>query len=499
MICQAIFYIDSIYYYQNLFKMKKLSFFSLVALLLFVGITNAQNNVTIKGKIQNPVDTKVTFVLTKGEMTEPENITIDLDKTNSFVFSTKIDDLARFNFSHGTENGINWWILEPNDEVNMTFDAKNFYPSLKFEGKNAEKFNYYVADYIETDVKRKWGEQVQKNAELPIETQFTYLDTIMDLKLGVLEKYKSKVSPLFYEVWKADIKGMVNSYRFNAVYSERRKNKDFSFYALPAEQRKFVNDMPAQNDTTFKAFLYRNYLMNALYSMLYAEVGIISGNKEWSAEKMKGLRKAFFKDKFLELALAENVKSGIGYEGITPDSQKEYDEFLKDYPNSPYKAVLEKTYEKMKVYAVGKPAIPFTLKNEKGIEVNLQDFKNKVVYLDFWASWCGPCIQEMKASKPVKEHFKDNKNLVFLYISIDEKAEDWKTAMEKYEVKGVNLWADKAWQDPVALAYNIQAIPKYYLIDGEGKFNDANPPRASRNAGKDLIKALETALEKLKK
>lgn len=46
---------------------------------------------------------------------------------------------------------------------------------------------------------------------------------------------------------------------------------------------------------------------------------------------------------------------------------------------------------------------------------------------------------------------------------------------------------------------NIQGIPKYYLIDGEGKFNDANPPRASRNGGKDLIKALETALATLKK
>ncbi len=478
--------------------MKIPSFFSFLVLMLFVSIASAQNNVTIKGKITNPADTKVTFTITKGEMGEPENITINLDKTNSFAFATKIGDMARMNFNHGTENSINWWILEPNDEVSMTFDSKNFYPSLKFEGKNAEKFNYYVADYIETDVKRKWGEQVQKNTELPIEKQFAYLDTIMDLKLGVLEKYKNKVSSMFYEVWKADIKGMVNSYRFTPVYMEKRKNKDFGLFSLSADQRKFMNDMPAQNDTTFKAFLFRSYLSSVFY-MVYQEMDKLSGNKGWSAEKFKALRKAFYKDKFLELTMALDAHSNIGYAGLTPESQKEYDSFLKDYPESQYKTELEKIVEKMKAYSVGKPAIPFTLKNEKGVEVQLQDFKNKVVYLDFWASWCGPCIQEMKASKPVKEHFKDNKDLVFLYISVDEKAEDWKKAMEKHEVNGVNLWAEQAWQDPVTRAYNIQGIPKYYLIDGEGKFNDANPPRASQNEGRDLIVVLEKALATLKK
>lgn len=71
-------------------------------------------------------------------------------------------------------------------------------------------------------------------------------------------------------------------------------------------------------------------------------------------------------------------------------------------------------------------------------------------------------------------------------------------AMQKHEVTGVNLWAEKAWKDPVAQAYGIQGIPKYFLIDHNGNFKDANPPRASINEGKDLIKALEEALAAVK-
>jgi hypothetical protein len=65
-------------------------------------------------------------------------------------------------------------------------------------------------------------------------------------------------------------------------------------------------------------------------------------------------------------------------------------------------------------------------------------------------------------------------------------------------VRGVNLWAEQAWQDPVARAYNIVGIPKYYLINGQGNFATP-PPRASMDGGKSLIKALEEALATLKK
>jgi peroxiredoxin len=472
-------------------------FFAALALACLAGRAQAQNNVTIRGKIANPVEPKVSITLERGDLNGPETVTLNLDKANEFVFNTKVDTLARFNLAHGPDNHINTWILEPGDNVAFTTDAKDFYPSLKFTGQNAAKYNYYVADYLESDAKRKWNERWRSNLAKPIDEQYAFLDTILGVKMDILEKHKGQVSRLFYQVWKADLFGMVNARRFTPVYQAMQKDPSFGLYSLTAEQRKFMTtNRPAQNDTTLHATSYEGYL-SSLLQLSLMEVMKFSG-AGWSPLTMKGFKQAFYRPRFLEKALAQDLVGSIGYAGITPGSQKEYDQFMKEYPNSRYKPAIEKVYDKMKAFAKGMPAFPFTLRNEKGEKVQLADFKNKIVYLDFWASWCGPCIVEMKASKPVKEHFKSNQDLVFLYVSIDDEEKNWREAMKKHEVQGVNLWAEQAWQDPVAKAYNIVGIPKYYLIDGQGNFYNP-PPRASSDGGPGLIKALEEALATLKK
>lgn len=114
----------------------------------------------------------------------------------------------------------------------------------------------------------------------------------------------------------------------------------------------------------------------------------------------------------------------------------------------------------------GSDAPPFTLKNKKGELVSLKDFKGKYVYLDFFATWCTPCMQEMKEIADMKKKYGDR--VVFVSISTDEVEEDFKKFLEKnpkYDWVFLHFGIDKNIKNK----YNIKALPTYYFINQEGK------------------------------
>lgn len=139
----------------------------------------------------------------------------------------------------------------------------------------------------------------------------------------------------------------------------------------------------------------------------------------------------------------------------------------------------------------GESAPGFTLKDQAGNIVSLEDFKGKVVYMDIWASWCTPCIMQMNKSKYLKEHFSEEEDLVFLYISIDHDIVKWKQFIEKREVGGVHLISPKGEESNILEKYNVPSIPRFILIDKEGNISDfhAKPP-----SNKSLIKDIQKLL-----
>jgi len=149
-------------------------------------------------------------------------------------------------------------------------------------------------------------------------------------------------------------------------------------------------------------------------------------------------------------------------------------DFLPVCKNQDYKDEILKVYNDTKKYVPGKPAPDFTLNSENGKAVSLADFRGKVVLLDFWGVHCGPCIADFGDAVPkVHEKYK-GKNVVFLNICVEDTEENWKEAIKKYKVEGVNVFA-KDWSDnPVCKAYGIESIPHYILIDKDGNFADFN-------------------------
>ena len=134
----------------------------------------------------------------------------------------------------------------------------------------------------------------------------------------------------------------------------------------------------------------------------------------------------------------------------------------------------------------------FNYQNYKGSKTKLESFKGKYVYIDVWATWCGPCMREVPFLQSVEEKYQ-GKNIAFVSISID-KQEDfkkWETVVKEKNMGGVQLFADNDWNSDFAKSYGITSIPRFILIDPSGKIIKAV---AERPSDPELLKVLEELL-----
>ena len=158
-----------------------------------------------------------------------------------------------------------------------------------------------------------------------------------------------------------------------------------------------------------------------------------------------------------------------------------------------------------KAFPTGKPSPTFVnYENYAGGTTSLSDLKGKYVYVDVWATWCGPCKREIPSLKKLEAEYHD-KNIEFVSISVDngrgyradtkEKAfemskQGWRKMIEDRDMGGIQLFSDNAFESDFVMAYKISGIPRFILIDPEGNIVNADAPRPSSPALIDLFNSL---------
>ncbi|EAR12528.1 putative lipoprotein/thioderoxin [Polaribacter irgensii 23-P] len=155
-------------------------------------------------------------------------------------------------------------------------------------------------------------------------------------------------------------------------------------------------------------------------------------------------------------------------------------------------------YSKNKTMAKGTPSPEFKMyTNFKGPKKSLSSFAGKYVYIDIWATWCGPCIQQIPFIASLEKEYH-SKNIEFVSISTDESRRNggsweaaenkWRSFVKSEELTGTQLWAgeDISFQQ----AYQINSIPRFILVDPKGNIVDANAPRPSDPKLKELFTSL---------
>ena len=192
--------------------------------------------------------------------------------------------------------------------------------------------------------------------------------------------------------------------------------------------------------------------------------------------------------------------------------EKEYDSILSSYKNldsalvdmvttqnKQMFAYFKNNYNSNKKIAKGRPSPKFeNYIDIKGGKKSLDSFKGKYVYIDVWATWCGPCIREIPALDKLEKEYH-SKNIAFVSISTDESRRSggsWEAAEKKWSnfvkdrnMSGIQLWSGKDTR--FQQEYQINGIPRFILIDPQGNIVDANAPRPSDPRLRNIFNSLD--------
>lgn len=121
---------------------------------------------------------------------------------------------------------------------------------------------------------------------------------------------------------------------------------------------------------------------------------------------------------------------------------------------------------------IGQQAPEITLSKTDGSSFSLTSLKGKVVLIDFWATWCAPCVGEQPELKTLYETFSDQvkgQKFEILGVSLDKNKESWQKAIDRFGISWIQVSDLKFWKSPVAKAYEIEELPFNVMIDGQGK------------------------------
>ena len=149
---------------------------------------------------------------------------------------------------------------------------------------------------------------------------------------------------------------------------------------------------------------------------------------------------------------------------------------------------------------IGKASPKFNYENYKGGTTSLKSLRGQYVYVDVWATWCGPCKAEIPFLQKLEKEYH-GKNIAFVSISIDDGSgykdrskelakQGWRDMIKEKKMSGIQLYADKGWKSDFVTGYKINGIPRFLLIDPNGSVVDPNTSRPSSPKTKEMFNRL---------
>jgi thiol-disulfide isomerase/thioredoxin len=461
--------------------MKKILFVMAVIVLAACG-SNGPRQITVSGQIENPTaETIEVFYHTNPVTNATERVEVTLDENNAFRATLPMEE-SNFVYLRMPRRNIVLY-LSPGADIHVVFDAEDseFYPVITGKGTLESRFMTTYA----IDIERNYGRMMvlNKAGEMSPEEFVEYMESVYQAKLDYLRGFEGypDLDPDFVSLMQTNM--LYEKYALLMEYPMAYARSNAGDPELPAGYYDFLEEENLFNDDYIKSRAYISFLGNYLNYLHERDVPEDDGR--FYFEVRYDLAQDAFTGETRDLMLSNIMISMLNFWDFDKAEAK-YQEFLDVAETEKYKEIVSGEYKTVLALSPGKEAPGFTLTNIDGQQVSLSDFEGKVVYLDFWASWCGPCMREVPHAKELKKRMQGRDDLVFLYISVDTDEEAWRRTVEQQEIQGVHLNVP-GFSHEVPAAYNLKGVPTFYVIGRDGRIFDNRPPRPSNSRVDEVL------------
>ncbi|MFA6128982.1 MAG: TlpA disulfide reductase family protein [Bacteroidales bacterium] len=462
--------------------MKKLLLSLLLAPFLFSCNPAEKKGATLTGRVQNLTSG---FFMLGGPGGAKDSI--KLDSNGSFTHAIpELSKSSNYYILSGTQDYMPFK-LTPGMNLEVTFDANAFKTSIKFSGKGSDINNYLVAKYLiggtmDYDLYKLEPAQFRAKQDSILNTE----------KVSFAAAKKDDANDPFWKTEETDLLyGWANKLAmFESYHGYFGKLEG---YKAPADFYSYEKDLDINQADNVSSTIFKQYVSSLVNKVASAKMDAIK--KADSTQVINGSKIAretaveLIKDPVvLDHYLFDEVSNEVQWKEVS-DVQESIDFFQSRCKDTSLVNRLNATIASWKRLGKGEMAFEIVGKDAQGNTVKLSDFKGKLVYVDVWATWCGPCKYEIPYLDTLETDYH-GKDIVFISYSIDEDKPAWLKFVPENKLQGVQIIGENAWESKLCKDYKIMGVPTFMLFDKEGKIVSVKMTRPSDKKTRERFDSL---------
>lgn len=434
----------------------------LSAVLFCISCSSAPQEAVLKVKVNAPVAAEVVAVCHNDISVLP------LDGDGCATFALKGSAMAFFRIFHGQESLLLY--MEEGDNAALTFEGHDLKGTYVFEGEKAPAVKYLNTVSLVALPDQDYA--------LPFDEYKTRLDAKAADAVKLLKANGLSSAGDFEENEEDRIR-----YSYAApliMYPMAHRIMTGNMEYQPGEDYYDVIESYVVEDERLACLdEYRAFVAEAMHVLDPEGRGMTSVYPKTVAQ-MKYAADRLSDPEVREIIMHHIAAAYVDNFGVTDIDEVEnlYHTYVKD---TTLTASYAAKHDRWDLSRAGRRSPGFRAPDVNGNEYTLADFRGKYVYIDMWATWCGPCKREMPYLKALEEEFKDAE-IVFVGLSVDKDKAAWENMVRQGELTGVQLYlgTGSRFQE----GYRVEAIPRFILLDKEGVIisNDMSRPSAKETA-----------------